>query len=174
LFGIEMILSAPARQDLSRAGNFEAFGIGFVGFDTHGDILFGPFDDNRESFRPAFRSAGDAVAHGDEFEQAVKAPTRRVSAGEVLEAVASEFGIKTTALKGPKRDRPIARPRQVFMYLCRIELGLTLDDIGGSVGGRDHTTILHGVETITRELSTNLRLLESVEGIKQKLFHLST
>jgi len=102
------------------------------------------------------------------------APSRRVSATEVLEAVASEFGIKTTALKGPKRDRPIARPRQVFMYLCRIELGLTLDDIGGSVGGRDHTTILHGVETITRELSTNLRLLESVEGIKQKLFHLST
>jgi len=99
---------------------------------------------------------------------------RRVRPEEVLEGVAAFFGIKTTALKGPKRNRPIARPRQVFMYLCRTELGLTHDDIGGALGGRDHTTIMHGVETITRELSTNTRLREAVEGIKQKLFHLST
>ncbi len=101
---------------------------------------------------------------------ATPTPKRRVSMAEVVEAVATEFGVKPTALKGPKRDRPIARPRQVVMYLCRIELGLTLDDIGGALGGRDHTTILHGVETITRELSTNLRLLEAVEGIKRKLW----
>lgn len=95
---------------------------------------------------------------------------RRVSTQEVLDSVAAYFGIKTTAIKGTKRDRPIARPRQVFMYLCRTELGLTHDDIGGALGGRDHTTIMHGVETITRELSTNTRLREAVEGIKQKLW----
>jgi chromosomal replication initiator protein len=95
---------------------------------------------------------------------------KRVSPQEVLDSVAAYFGIKTTALKGAKRDRPIARPRQVFMYLCRTELGLTHEDIGGSLGGRDHTTVMHGVETITRELSTNVRLREAVEGIKQKLW----
>jgi chromosomal replication initiator protein len=95
---------------------------------------------------------------------------KRVSPQEVLDCVASYFGIKTTALKGAKRDRPIARPRQVFMYLCRTELGLTHEDIGGTLGGRDHTTVMHGVETITRELSTNTRLREAVEGIKQKLW----
>ena len=95
---------------------------------------------------------------------------RRISTQEVLDGVAAYFGIKTTALKGEKRDRPIARPRQVFMYLCRTELGLTHEDIGGALGGRDHTTIMHGVETITRELSTNMRLREAVEGIKQKLW----
>jgi chromosomal replication initiator protein len=58
----------------------------------------------------------------------------------------------------------------VFMYLCRVELGLTLEDIGGVLGGRDHTTIMHGVETITQELSTNERLREAVSGIKQKLW----
>ena len=97
-------------------------------------------------------------------------PGRRVAPQEVLDAVAAHFGIKVTTLKGPKRDRPIARPRQVFMYLCRTELGLTLEDVGGALGGRDHTTIMHGVETITKELSTNERLREDVAGIKQKLW----
>jgi len=99
---------------------------------------------------------------------------RRVSPQEVLDSVANYFGLKITALKGPKRDRPIARPRQIFMYLARTELGLTHEDIGGVLGGRDHTTVMHGVETITQELSTNIRLREAVEGIKQKVFHLST
>lgn len=97
-------------------------------------------------------------------------PGRRTTATEILEAVAAAFMIKITALKGPKRDRPIARPRQVFMYLCRTELALTLDDIGGALGGRDHTTVLHGVETVSRELSTNERLREAVEGIKKSLW----
>lgn len=100
--------------------------------------------------------------------------SKRVSPQDVLEFVATYFDIKTTALKGPKRNRPIARPRQVFMYLARTELGLTHEDIGGILGGRDHTTVMHGVDTITQELSTNTRLREAVEGIKQKVFHLST
>ena len=100
--------------------------------------------------------------------------SHRVSPQELLEAVANHFGIKQTTLKGPKRDRPIARPRQVFMYLARVELGLTHDDIGGLLGGRDHTTVMHGVSTITQELSTNVALRQGVEGIKNNLFHLST
>lgn len=96
--------------------------------------------------------------------------TKHISPQDVLDFVSSYFGIKTTALKGPKRDRPIARPRQVFMYLARTELGLTHEDIGGLLGGRDHTTIMHGVDTITRELSTNTRLRDAVEGIKHKLW----
>ena len=95
---------------------------------------------------------------------------RRIPPQELLDVVANYFGIKTTAIKGPKRDRPLARSRQVFMYLCRTELGLTLEDIGGALGGRDHTTIMHGVDTITHELSTNERLREAVAGIKQKLW----
>ncbi len=101
--------------------------------------------------------------------QQAKQP-RRVSAAELLEAVSSYFEVKTTLLKGIKRDRPIVRPRQVYMYLAKTELGLTYDDIGGSLGGRDHTTIMHGVDTITQELSTNESLRAAVSGIKQKLW----
>ncbi len=96
---------------------------------------------------------------------------KRVTADEALEAVSSFFGVKTTTLKGQRRNRPIARPRQVFMYLCKVELGLTYDDIGGVLGGRDHTTVMHGVDTITRELSTNEQLRQAVAGIKQKLWN---
>ncbi len=99
-----------------------------------------------------------------------KKPNHRVSPQELLEAVAAHFGLKQTALRGPKRDRPIARPRQVFMYLARTELGLTHEDIGSLLGGRDHTTVMHGVEAITRELSTNERLRSGIEGIKHKLW----
>lgn len=95
---------------------------------------------------------------------------RRVSPQELLDAVAAYFDIKSTALKSPKRDRPIARPRQVFMYLCKTELALTYEDIGGVLGGRDHTTVMHGVETITRELSTNEQMRVAVAGIKQRLW----
>ncbi len=95
---------------------------------------------------------------------------KRVTPQETLDAVCAFFEIKPTALKGPRRNRPIARPRQVFMYLCKVELGLTYDDIGGVLGGRDHTTVMHGVDTITRELSTNERLRQAVAGIKQKLW----
>lgn len=95
---------------------------------------------------------------------------RRISPQELLEAVANRFGIKQTALRGTKRDRPVARPRQIFMYLARTELGLTHQDIGSLLGGRDHTTVMHGVETITRELSTNESLRSGIEGIKQGLW----
>jgi chromosomal replication initiator protein len=104
----------------------------------------------------------------------VTTQTKRVSSQELLDAVSAYFEIKPTLMKGPKRDRPIARPRQVFMYLAKTELGLTYDDIGGTLGGRDHTTIMHGVETITQELSTNEHLRTAVAGIKQKLWASST
>lgn len=97
-------------------------------------------------------------------------PQKPRSSQEVLQAVADFFTIKPSTLKGPKRDRPIVRSRQMFMYLCRVELGLTLDDIGGAIGGRDHTTILHGVDTMTRELATNDYLRQALLGIKQKLW----
>lgn len=116
-----------------------------------------------ESVAPLFGSKGNGDGPG---------PTkgRRVSSGEVLGAVADHYNIKATTLRGPKRDRPIARPRQVVMYLCKTELGATYKDIGGLLGGRDHTTIMHGVDTITHELSTNERLREDVVGIKTKLW----
>jgi len=102
-------------------------------------------------------------------EKTIKAK-KQISPQEVLDAVAAHFSVKPTTLKGPKRDRPIVRPRQVVMYLCKTELGMTLEDVGGLLGGRDHTTVMHGAELITKEISTNVHLRDSVEGIKKALW----
>ncbi|RJR14807.1 chromosomal replication initiator protein DnaA [Candidatus Microgenomates bacterium] len=88
----------------------------------------------------------------------------------VTDAVIKRFGITWTQLKGEKRARPIARPRQILMYLLRTELQLPLDEVGGFVGGRDHTTVMHAVETITHLLSTNELMRGDVSWIKKELY----
>lgn len=97
---------------------------------------------------------------------------KRVAPLDVLEAVSTYFEIKPMHLKGPKRDRPIARPRQLVMYICKTELNVTLDDIGGLLGGRDHTTVLHGVDKISKEIARDEHLRSALHDIKQKLFTL--
>ncbi len=99
-----------------------------------------------------------------------KVRSSRITPTDVLDAVAQYFDIKPMHLKGPKRDRPIARPRQLIMYICMTELGVTLDDVGGLLGGRDHTTVMHGVDKIKIELENDPRLREALSLIKSTLF----
>lgn len=95
---------------------------------------------------------------------------RAITPQEVVDVVASYFSLKSTSLKGIKRDRPIARPRQILMYLLRTELQVPLMEIGNLIGGRDHTTIMHGVEKITTLLSTNESLRGDIESIRKRLY----
>jgi chromosomal replication initiator protein len=88
----------------------------------------------------------------------------------VIDLVASYFNLKPTALRGLKRDRPIARPRQVLMYLLRTELQIPLMEIGNLIGGRDHTTVMHGVEKITTLLSTNESLRGDIENLRKRIY----
>lgn len=67
-------------------------------------------------------------------------------------AVSKYYRIKTTLIKSKTRQQSIAFPRQVLMYLLKDELGLSLNEIGSLLGGRDHTTILHGIEKINNLL----------------------
>lgn len=95
---------------------------------------------------------------------------KQVTPAQVTELITKRFGITITQLKSPKRSRPLARPRQVLMYLLRTELNLPLEEVGLWVGGRDHTTVLHAVDTITALLSTSELLREDVSWIKKELF----
>ncbi len=95
---------------------------------------------------------------------------RKVTSNEVLETIADRFNLKISYLKGPKRDRSLAFPRQVCMHILRIECGYPLEEVGEVLGGRDHTTIMHGVEKISTLLSTNEKLREDIAWIKTKLW----
>jgi chromosomal replication initiator protein len=67
---------------------------------------------------------------------------------EIIKNVCDYYGVKPTQLKGAKRDASLVRARQVAMYVLKTEVGLTLTEVGNLLGGRDHTTIMHGVDKI--------------------------
>lgn len=102
-------------------------------------------------------------------EKDVEQQQKQVSPKVVTELVMRRFGITLSQLKSPRRARPLARPRQILMYLLRTELNLPLDEVGLWVGGRDHSTVIHAVDTVTALLSTNEMLRGDVSWIKKAL-----
>ena len=70
---------------------------------------------------------------------------------------------------GISRARPVARPRQILMYLLRTELGLPFEEVGRLIGGRDHTTVMHAVDKITNLASGSGEIREDLRGIKNTL-----
>ena len=92
-------------------------------------------------------------------------PTPKV----IMTTVANFYGIDTEVLTGKRRDKTAALARQVTMYLLRERNHCGLAEIGKLLGGRDHTTIMHGCEKITAELDVNPQLQDSINEIRQKL-----
>lgn len=88
---------------------------------------------------------------------------------EILKEVCHFYDIKPTLLKGPKRNASLVRARQITMYLLKKELGLTLVDIGNILGGRDHTTIMHGVDKVEKMLLAKKDLSLEILGITKLL-----
>lgn len=86
-----------------------------------------------------------------------------------MEVVAEHFGFQTSDLISHKRNKEIAYPRQITMYLCREMTGLSLQQIGKDLGNRDHTTIRHGCEKIADELKSDVSLRETIEVIQKKI-----
>jgi chromosomal replication initiator protein len=81
---------------------------------------------------------------------------------EVLKSICDFYGVKPTQVKGVKREARLVRARQVCMYVFKTEGGLTYSDIGNLLGGRDHTTIMHGVEKIDNLLKSEKYSEESL------------
>ncbi len=87
---------------------------------------------------------------------------------EVIKNTCAFYNIKATQLKGPRRDARLVRARQVCMYLLKKEVGLTYSEIGNLLGGRDHTTVMHGVSKIEEQLSKKGSLTDELMGITGK------
>jgi chromosomal replication initiator protein len=89
-----------------------------------------------------------------------------VSPKQVLDAVARYYGVTAEALRSKARDRSIVVPRHVAMYLMREDARATLPEIGAEMGGRDHTTAMHGIERIATALEHDRALREQVNAIR--------
>lgn len=87
----------------------------------------------------------------------------------IIEVVAEHYGVKVEDLISKKRSNDIAVPRQIYMYLCRELLDISLNEIGSSVGNRDHTTVMHGCNKINEDIKNNPELASKIEVIRKKL-----
>ncbi len=92
---------------------------------------------------------------------------QHVHADDVIENVCLYYRIKSTQLKGPKRNASLVRARQIAMYILKNELSLTLVEIGNILGGRDHTTIMYGVEKIGILRTENSSINDEISGITE-------
>lgn len=90
---------------------------------------------------------------------------------EIKRTVAKHFNVKITDFDSSKRSRNIAYPRQIAMYLCREMTGLSLPKIGELFGGRDHTTVLHACEKISKDLEKepNSELQQTIHSLKSEM-----
>ncbi|MBF8250159.1 MAG: Chromosomal replication initiator protein DnaA [Candidatus Levybacteria bacterium] len=87
---------------------------------------------------------------------------------EIIKNICNFYNIKETLIKGPKRDSSLVKARQIAMYVLKSDLGLSYVEIGNILGGRDHTTIMHGVKKI-EGLILDKKLSEEILGIKSLL-----
>ena len=96
-------------------------------------------------------------------------PLASYSVMEVLEGVSRFYNVDIELLKGKQRDREIVWPRQVAMYVMREQTNASLFQIGTALGGRDHTTIMHGWEKVNAEMSSNDRVRREIAALLETL-----
>lgn len=92
-----------------------------------------------------------------------------LAAVRIRQLVASEYGISEDILLSPRRDKKYSHPRHVAMYLAREVRGATFAAIGRHYGGRDHTTVLHGVKTIQNLINSDESVRKRVTELRAKL-----
>ncbi len=95
---------------------------------------------------------------------------KHISAKQIIERTARHFQIPLEEILGPKRDKDIVVPRQVAMYMLRSELHLSFPKIARELGRKDHTTAIHSVEKIEKEVSFDSDLKAAVSEIRERLY----
>ncbi|GHO75868.1 hypothetical protein KSD_36390 [Ktedonobacter sp. SOSP1-85] len=93
----------------------------------------------------------------------------KLSVSEVIDGVCRYYNVEAERIRGKQRDRDIAWPRQVAMYLMREETTASLQQIGAELGGRDHTTIMHGWEKVQGEMRQSDRVRHEIATVLESL-----
>jgi chromosomal replication initiator protein len=88
---------------------------------------------------------------------------------EIMKAVARHYQVSLADLKSDRKNRQLALPRQLAMYLCRKYSHLSLPDIGSLFGGKNHTTVLHAIRKISKTTATDAMLKDSMSKLEAGL-----
>jgi chromosomal replication initiator protein len=94
-----------------------------------------------------------------------------LSVDKIIEVVAQFYNLETKVLLGRRRSKDIVTARQMAMYLAREETSASLPQIGRALGGRDHTTVLHGYGKIQAQVEEDDRLRREMLAIKELLYN---
>ena len=94
---------------------------------------------------------------------------RHVTCDDVMEAVATYYSVTVDDLKGPRRSRDVAVPRQIAMYISREVVGAPLTMIGDNFGGRDHSTVNHACQKVAQEMKASPSLNTLISDLMQQL-----
>ncbi len=95
---------------------------------------------------------------------------KHLNARNIIERTAKHFHISMEDILGPKRDKDIVVPRQIAMYMLRSELHLSFPKIAHELGRKDHTTAIHSIEKIEKELSYDNMIKQAVGELKERLY----
>lgn len=104
------------------------------------------------------------------FNGVVEEKSTHIHADDVINEVCNFYQVKATQIRGPKRDAGLVKARQVIMYLLYERLQLTHVVIGNLLGGRDHTTIMHGVNKMRTLVENKAQISEDILGISKLIF----
>ena len=99
----------------------------------------------------------------------LRASERKITVEEIQRKVSEHYNIRLSDMIGPKRVRTYARPRQVAMYLAKQLTSRSLPEIGRRFGGRDHTTVMHGVKRIEDLKVQDGQVAEDLEMLRRAL-----
>jgi chromosomal replication initiator protein len=95
---------------------------------------------------------------------------RQVTPERIAQAVSDYYGVGMEQLRGQKREKSIVVPRQIAMFLMREETDVSLLRIGAELGGRDHSTVLHACDKITREIQVNDEMRREVAAVREMIY----
>lgn len=99
----------------------------------------------------------------------VSSSPSNLTIADVLDGVCRYYDVNPDLLRGKQRDRDIVWPRQVAMYMMREETTASLLQIGAALGGRDHTTIMHGAEKVHAEIGNNDQVRQEIAAVLASL-----
>ncbi len=93
----------------------------------------------------------------------------RIDMPRIQQAILDHYDVKASDLHSKKRSRSIVVPRQVAMFLARRHTSLSLGEIGDYFGGRDHSTVLHSIDKITKAVDTDPRIKSAVDAVERSI-----
>jgi len=99
----------------------------------------------------------------------IEAAVRHISITDIIDVVTKYFDVRLADLQSKRRSQSITEPRQICMYLARNLTKHSLEEIGGHLGGRDHTTVMHACTKIDQERSSDPKMLALLDELARKV-----